>query len=1047
MVQKIKLSKSLRKWASFINEDRKRIMIKLIRKKQSLVQKKDKKGQEPIVNGKKPFSLPFNMLKRNPPKVFKGEVLWGTYDLETITIPIAEIPEKYRDVLLDLYETPSFSDAFFSVDRKFDPNNSFSIQIPIAYGLAYKKTINIVEDYSGELAEKVEDIKSVSISENSSEGDTNTQNNGCSGENKEKTTTEVDNTGIINNSEEKNGNRQEKTDNVEELKSTEFVYDTFSSDNPVMDYESIIQYSFKVMEDFFNKVYNLYLKYGKEYKYFFLYAHNGGRYDSLICFYFHLKLNASKIFGKQPKLIKKDNAVLSLKLGNNIELRDSMKLLSGSLESLGQKMVGRGKLEMQVKRFTLQNVREDGIGTVSWKTLADYVKQDTILLYEILEVFEVFLKDFFKVEFYEKLTLPSLTVHIYFKDFYNPFFIKEKKKWINGICALNKEQESKIRESYHGGRTEIFKPKLEKGKIFDLNSAYVATMIEKPLPSGTPKGPFPVLNDLGFFHYELDSFFGFAEATVFSFADFTKRFVLPHKMGTGNLCFPGGRFSGWFFSEELKLAKKFGYIILVKQTIRFDKSNYMFRKYLTKLAQVRENYDKSHPYNTLAKLLGNGLYGRFAMRVENNPHYVAFNDSDVRKIIKKADIKELFVLHDLENNEIYSIDTQKKTSGITYDPRSSKYIVKQLHQKVAPQISAAVSSYVRIQLAETLNKDVALKIGYVDTDSIFVEGDFTPRNVDNNKIGYWKLESEFEKAYIFAQKFYYLLLINEKTNEIAEKMKVRGASSAYRKDLAIERLEKLLEKDPQPIVIEGSTADFRTILQADSKNFMMLEKPKTISIGSTAVEQHTHKIFDQEGKWVSCEPYIIVDNKTTTLAKYAPLYAEMKVLVEEQKQLISKEQYFKNKKIHDQYLKAKFQVQTFEQDPTNLPCPQKIDNKTGRFKKKTFEELVETKKLDLEKYQVLQALKTIKETETRLPNKTRLLMEQLEIYVYEFIKEHQCLEEEVEAKLVEMQSLKNSEIEENFSFLLENNFNNKDIYNKLISLLERKKTLLLKQLE
>jgi hypothetical protein len=138
-------------------------------------------------------------------------------------------------------------------------------------------------------------------------------------------------------------------------------------------------------------------------------------------------------------------------------------------------------------------------------------------------------------------------------------------------------------------------------------------MIQKPLPVGRGRGPYPVIDGVGFTLHELDSFFGFAKADVYSPADTSKPKALPHKNYKGYLTFPCGSFNGWFFSEELKMAKKMGYLINIQTVIHFDSSKNLFAPYLEDLSEIRVNHPKGHPYNDMAKRLGNALYGRFAI--------------------------------------------------------------------------------------------------------------------------------------------------------------------------------------------------------------------------------------------------------------------------------------------------------------------------------------------------------------------------------------------------------------------------------------------------
>jgi len=75
---------------------------------------------------------------------------------------------------------------------------------------------------------------------------------------------------------------------------------------------------------------------------------------------------------------------------------------------------------------------------------------------------------------------------------------------------------------------------------------------------------------------------------------------------------PLGKFEGWYYSEELYNAQKFGYQFEIIRGYYF-KSDYLFKGYVTDLYNLRLNYPKSDPINYIAKILLNSLYGRFGM--------------------------------------------------------------------------------------------------------------------------------------------------------------------------------------------------------------------------------------------------------------------------------------------------------------------------------------------------------------------------------------------------------------------------------------------------
>jgi len=69
---------------------------------------------------------------------------------------------------------------------------------------------------------------------------------------------------------------------------------------------------------------------------------------------------------------------------------------------------------------------------------------------------------------------------------------------------------------------------------------------------------------------------------------------------------PLGKFSGWFFSEELYNAQKYGYNFEVLRGYTFE-SDYIFKDYVEDLYNLRLTYPKTDPMNFSAKLLLNSL--------------------------------------------------------------------------------------------------------------------------------------------------------------------------------------------------------------------------------------------------------------------------------------------------------------------------------------------------------------------------------------------------------------------------------------------------------
>jgi hypothetical protein len=123
---------------------------------------------------------------------------------------------------------------------------------------------------------------------------------------------------------------------------------------------------------------------------------------------------------------------------------------------------------------------------------------------------------------------------------------------------------------------DVYNPHLiGEGYYYDVNSLYPTAMC-KPMPVGMPT---PV--NLSVIQFIEGDFFGFIEATVKAPpSEYVG--LLPIKL-EGRLICPGGTFSGFFFSEELRFALANGYTLLsIKQAYSFQKGVNTFLELIQK---------------------------------------------------------------------------------------------------------------------------------------------------------------------------------------------------------------------------------------------------------------------------------------------------------------------------------------------------------------------------------------------------------------------------------------------------------------------------------
>lgn len=437
----------------------------------------------------------------------------------------------------------------------------------------------------------------------------------------------------------------------------------------------------------------------RKYEGYHIYAHYGGGYDHRFILDWILKNRPDlKIL-----IIENHGNILALKVfkttfKNGVETPknvwhfwDSYQVLKGSLKDLTNtfKVKHRKKSDVNAKYIT------------DTPTAREYLKYDCYGLYEVID-------EFYKLPMLSgighKMTTSSLAM--------STFRLKYLKDTI--LYKLTPEKEDFVRQGYYGGRTEIFKMVAKNVREYDVNSMYVSAMLN-PLPMGS-KGSW--VTD---FDFTDKNTVGFLECEV-NCPDHLHIPILPYKSPEGKLIFPTGQWTGVYYSEEIKEALKYGYEIKVKRALIFPCSPFL-AKYAQDTWNIRIANPGKNPVNITAKLLGNGLYGKFAQQRE----------------------REMLVMMDFEEG----CQAGHKLVFPEYDlwkvPTFSD------SPMILPYISAAITSHSRI----ALHRYLMLKpeaVVYCDTDSVFIEDEELPHG---EGLGDLKFEEHYKRFAAIQPKFYY----------------------------------------------------------------------------------------------------------------------------------------------------------------------------------------------------------------------------------------------------------------------------------------------------
>ena len=368
----------------------------------------------------------------------------------------------------------------------------------------------------------------------------------------------------------------------------------------------------------------------------------------------------------------------------------------------------------------------------------EYLGYDVMSLYEVLQVL-IEISGLTLHDFVKRVSTSSLSRYI----FKNGYKGKEFKNTLSSrsdydyLCLYkwqyNLEVEEFLRETYAGGRTEVFKPRLEvQGFHYDVNSLYPFVMSEGEYPIGKPQ--YTETPEIAKHHYEQwkenRNGLGFINAKVF--IPFQPIPPLPVQMG--KLTFPCGTVYGSWTYEELEYAEKECDVQILEfyACCHFDYTYPVFRNFVAVFSEMKEqaSRDGNEPLRTFAKLIQNVGYGYTGMRRDDKtslaPYedFIKYNPTE----IKYADAELGFIEVPTEINSEY----------------------------IQVQVASYVTSRARLVLLKGARSIIERggNVYYCDTDSLVTDIPLPDEIVDENKLGFWKLEGTPKKALFLRPKVY-----------------------------------------------------------------------------------------------------------------------------------------------------------------------------------------------------------------------------------------------------------------------------------------------------
>ena len=566
--------------------------------------------------------------------------------------------------------------------------------------------------------------------------------------------------------------------------------------------------------------------------------------------------NKENVKWNSTKLINGKYVIVKTK---NYTLHDSWKILPMSLRKLSIDFdLEHGKLDLWEKvQEVYPGQYEDVVDFldrchVDDALFLEYLDYDVLSLYELIEK----LCEVSGVEFEELIhcmSTASLSKRVFRKGFKGKVFKSpdsdktdyeylSKNKWWSTTKEIKSnftdnhlsyiDIENKIRASYFGGRTEVFKPHLKPdnekivGYHMDVNSLYPSQMIDKPFPISAPI----VISDEEDIEFKFSTWqrhrggLGFIRAIIF----IPKCKIPPLPVKVGKLVFPCGYVEGtWTYDELYHAIEKYNVkVIKYKEMIHFPETYKVFKNIITTFSVIKEEAKANNnmALYTLSKLIMNTSYGWTALRRDDK--------SELKEIDKMEKYKD----------RILNVDEE-----LGYIEIVSEVIT----DSIQCQIASYVTSYARLALLEAFEKleEMGATIYYCDTDSIVSDMLLPDEMLHKSKLGLWDVEGCLTEGIFIQPKVYYESVDNK------YKIKFKGVSKetqqTFNRDFIVTLYNKLAEGKEAEMVVEKNKEILRSIKYMqkndlefnyfevrDKKLYLLNQQKRIVDYNANTTEPH-----------------------------------------------------------------------------------------------------------------------------------------------------------------------------------------------------------------
>ena len=400
-------------------------------------------------------------------------------------------------------------------------------------------------------------------------------------------------------------------------------------------------------------------------------------------------------------------------LNNLYYIGESPKSLFFNKEEDYEKFIANNKNFFNFKEYSIKYCSRDVLITSSFMSN----------IQKIVKSFDINIKKIYSA--------PSLSLKIF------------DKKYNNNKVSIkyNTFLDDQIRDSYFGGRCEVYGNPYEEEKIyhFDFSGMYGSCMKEK----------------FCFGKYKINKECIKVEKPGFYFIEYYSEMSIPvlphHRINDKKLVFTNGNLKGIYWYEEIILfIKKGGIIKKIHYSIEFENYDYIFNDFVDFFNDIR---NKGDDYKLFGKLMINSLYGRLGMNsIKNHSFFIEKKDLDLY-------VKNFKIISHVELNNYCLVNAE-------IDEKLKKKIKIKEKTKNNIALASAITSKARIKLYNAQQSVIANegRILYSDTDSIFAAYKKDVINCKHGEINWdgTKEDTEIKKAVFLNPKTYAVIYKNGK---------------------------------------------------------------------------------------------------------------------------------------------------------------------------------------------------------------------------------------------------------------------------------------------